>query len=410
MKKYIIPLPLVFATFFFVWKKQQVHITPDSFQEESNELVDDQVVETKSSTVTQIENSSAEVAQLSPNDEDITKIENDIRIEPSQAPPVSNKRPRVLEILDEVKIATKESVIKTAEDKQALDTRISLVQTSMKHPLMIVEEKGSNFGKAEEEVSNANAFVATHFMLQVIPGTNLVELEEKLLSMGCQVKEKLTNQSFIVEIKESPSLEEHYLVKSTLENLGNFIDTVEPDYFVYAIKTPNDPKMIDLWGLHNSGQTGGQDDKDIDALEAWDLQTGSKDILVGVIDTGIDRNHEDLKANMWTNPNEIPNNGKDDDGNGFVDDVYGWDFYDNDNNPTDGGSHGTHCAGTIGAVGNNGKGVVGVSWDVSMVGIRFLGPLGGYTSDAVKSINYATKIGVALTSNSWGGWWIFILS
>ena len=86
MKKYIIPLPLVFATFFFVWKKQQVDITPDSFQEESNELVDDQVVETKSSTVTQIENSSAEVAQLSPNDEDITKIENDIRIEPLQLP------------------------------------------------------------------------------------------------------------------------------------------------------------------------------------------------------------------------------------------------------------------------------------------------------------------------------------
>jgi subtilisin family serine protease len=178
---------------------------------------------------------------------------------------------------------------------------------------------------------------------------------------------------------------------------------VEPDYLVYAIKTPNDPKMIDLWGLHNSGQTGGNDDKDIDAFEAWDLQTGSKDVLVGVIDTGVDRTHVDLAANMWTNEKEIPGNGKDDDGNGFVDDVHGWDFYDNDNNPTDGGSHGTHCAGTIGAVGNNGKGVVGVSWNVSMVGIRFLGPMGGYTSDAVKSINYATKIGVALTSNSWGG-------
>ncbi len=137
------------------------------------------------------------------------------------------------------------------------------------------------------------------------------------------------------------------------------------------------------------------------------LQTGSKKVLVGVIDTGIDRNHEDLKANMWTNPNEIPNNGKDDDGNGYVDDVHGWDFANNDNNPHDDHSHGTHCAGTIGAVGNNGKGVVGVCWNVSMVGIKFLGPTGGYLSDGVKSLNYATKIGVDLTSNSWGGRRIF---
>ena len=107
---------------------------------------------------------------------------------------------------------------------------------------------------------------------------------------------------------------------------------------------------------------------------------------------------------MWTNPNEIPNNGKDDDGNGYVDDVHGWDFANNDNNPHDDHSHGTHCAGTIGAVGNNGKGVVGVCWNVSMVGIKFLGGNGGgYLSDGVKSIAYGTKIGVNLTSNSWGG-------
>jgi subtilisin family serine protease len=237
----------------------------------------------------------------------------------------------------------------------------------------------------------------------VQPGADLLLLQEKLQSLGCEIEEKIGEENFIVKLTDEATIENHYAVKETLENLNGFVDSVEPDYLVYAIKTPNDPKMIDLWGLHNSGQTGGNDDKDIDAFEAWDLQTGSKDVLVGVIDTGVDRTHVDLAANMWTNEKEIPGNGKDDDGNGFVDDVHGWDFYDNDNNPTDGGSHGTHCAGTIGAVGNNGKGVVGVSWNVSMVGIRFLGPMGGYTSDAVKSINYATKIGVALTSNSWGG-------
>jgi subtilisin family serine protease len=309
-----------------------------------------------------------------------------------------------LEILDDVKIATKESVIKTAEENQALDTRISLVQTSMKHPLMILEEKGTKFGQTDEEVTTANAHVATHFMLQVVPGTNLVALEEKLSVLGCKIADKLTDESFIVEINQDPTIDEHYAVKEALEGIQEYVDVVEPDYLVYAIKTPNDNRLLNLWGMHNTGQTGGTNDKDIDAPEAWDLQTGSKKVLVGVIDTGVDRNHEDLKANMWTNPNEIPNNGKDDDGNGYIDDVHGWDFANNDNNPHDDNSHGTHCAGTIGGVGNNGKGVVGVCWDVSMVGIKFLrGSGGGFLSDGVKSIAYATKIGVDLTSNSWGG-------
>jgi subtilisin family serine protease len=305
--------------------------------------------------------------------------------------------------LGEAKITVKETRIDVSEFAQELDTRTSLIKTSMKHSDVILVEGGKYFGEDNEEVKFANAHVASHFMLRVQPGTDLLLLQEKLQSLGCEIEEKIGEENFIVKLTDEATIENHYAVKETLENLNDFVDSVEPDYLVYAIKTPNDPKMIDLWGLHNSGQTGGNDDKDIDAFEAWDLQTGSKDVLVGVIDTGVDRSHIDLAANMWTNAEEIPGNGKDDDGNGFVDDVHGWDFYDNDNNPTDGGSHGTHCAGTIGAVGNNGKGVVGVSWNVSMVGIRFLGPMGGYTSDAVKSINYATKIGVALTSNSWGG-------
>ena len=195
----------------------------------------------------------------------------------------------------------------------------------------------------------------------------------------------------------------HFNKKEAMQSLNDIIEEVEPDYFVTTVKLSNDTKLHDLWGMNNEGQTGGTEDKDIDAPEAWDLNTGSKDILVGIIDTGIDRNHEDLKSNMWSNPNEIAGNGKDDDGNGYIDDIYGWDFYNNDNNPHDDDSHGTHCAGTIGGVGNNGKGVAGVCWNISMVGIKFLGNDGGYLSDAIKSITYATKIGVNLTSNSWGG-------
>ena len=404
MKKYIISLPLVFATFFFVWKKQALEVTPESFQEERTQPVDDQVVEPVAPSMAKVENTETEVAQLGSHEKPVEKIDNDIRIAPSQAPPVGNSKPRVLEILEDVKIAIKESVIKNAEGNQALDTRISLVETSMKHPLMILEEKGTKFGQTGEEVITANAHVATHFMLQVVPGTNLVALEEKLSALGCTIADKLTDESFIVEISQDPTIDEHYAVKEALEGIEEYVDVVEPDYLVYAIKTPNDNRLLNLWGMHNTGQTGGTNDKDIDAPEAWDLQTGSKKVLVGVIDTGVDRNHEDLIANMWTNPNEIPNNGKDDDGNGYIDDVHGWDFYNNDNNPDDDNSHGTHCAGTIGGVGNNGKGVVGVCWETSMVGIKFLGGSGGgYLSDGVKSIVYATKIGVDLTSNSWGG-------
>ena len=145
-------------------------------------------------------------------------------------------------------------------------------------------------------------------------------------------------------------------------------------------------------------------DADIDAPEAWDISTGSRDILVGVIDTGIDHTHPDLADNMWTNPNEIAGNFIDDDNNGYIDDTRGWDFFNDDNNPIDDNGHGTHCAGTIGGVGNNTNGVAGVCWQVSLVGLKFFSANGeGYTSDALSAIYYANSIGVKLTSNSWGG-------
>ncbi len=183
------------------------------------------------------------------------------------------------------------------------------------------------------------------------------------------------------------------------------VEYIEPDYVVSALDIPNDPMFSQLWGLHNTGQTGGRPDADIDAVEAWDVFTGSPNVLVVVIDTGIDYNHPDLAANMWVNPGEIPGNGIDDDGNGYIDDVRGWDFYNNDNDPIDDNGHGTHCAGTIGAVGNNGIGVVGVNWTVKIMPVKFLGAGGsGYTSGAISSIQYALTIpGVRVMSNSWGG-------
>ncbi len=179
---------------------------------------------------------------------------------------------------------------------------------------------------------------------------------------------------------------------------------IEPDFIVETIGEPNDSRFDDLWGMHNTGQTGGKDDADIDALEAWDITTGKDNIVVGIIDTGIDYDHEDLRDNMWKNPGEIPDNGIDDDGNGYIDDVYGWDFANDDNDPFDGHSHGTHVAGTVGASGNNGIGVAGVSWNTQLMALKFLSDFGsGNTSDAIEAVEYAVNNGAHLTNNSWGG-------
>jgi subtilisin family serine protease len=166
----------------------------------------------------------------------------------------------------------------------------------------------------------------------------------------------------------------------------------EPNYLLYPDATPNDPQFPDpgMYGLLKIG-----------APQAWDTVKGSSDtpqagfgsprIVVGVIDEGIETTHQDLAANIWTNPGETPGDGLDNDGNGFVDDIHGYDFALNTGNLT-GQNHATHIAGTIGAVGNNALGVVGVNWNVGLMSLKFINGLQAGTADAIRACNYAKQM------------------
>jgi hypothetical protein len=194
-------------------------------------------------------------------------------------------------------------------------------------------------------------------------------------------------QKTLIELKKSP-----------------FVEYAEPDFYRYAETAfPNDSRFSDLWGLHNTGQNNGTADADIDAPEAWDLTTGSPDVVVAVIDSGVDYTHEDLGANLWKNPGEIPGNGIDDDGNGYIDDYFGIDAIDSSGDPMDDDGHGTHVSGIIAAVGNNGIGVTGVCWNCKIMALRFLSRNGGGSiSDEIECIQYAVNQGVKIINGSFG--------
>ena len=181
---------------------------------------------------------------------------------------------------------------------------------------------------------------------------------------------------------------------------------VEPNYIRHLNAVPNDTHYQALWGLKNSSASAGG----ISAESAWDTTTGNHSVVVGVIDTGIDIDHRDLKDNIFVNPGEIAGNNVDDDGNGFIDDVNGWDFVNNDRTVFDSAAndaHGTHVAGTIGARGNNAAGVTGVNWDVQLLPIKALGPQGGSDSSLLGAFNYAKVmrqhgVNLRVLNNSYG--------
>ncbi len=241
------------------------------------------------------------------------------------------------------------------------------------------------------------------------PGISLEEIEARLSLVGARVLRQLGSRPVYELALADSDLD---AVPRGLEQLGSsgfledVIEYVEPNYIVHTMVAPDDPSYLDgsLWGLSNTGQNGGTADVDIDAPEGWDIRRDASPVIVAVIDTGINYQHQDLVSNVWVNPGEIADNGIDDDGNGYIDDVHGINVITGSGDPLDDNGHGSHVAGTIGAAGDDGVGVVGVAWQARILGAKFLSSAGsGSTADAVACVDYAVEMGASVLNNSWGG-------
>ncbi len=210
-----------------------------------------------------------------------------------------------------------------------------------------------------------------------------------------------TGDPYLFRIRVAPSLGSDKAIQ-TLKNIPdiefaekNYQGKLLTDYYPYQ------------WALNNTGSLGGTADADIDAPEAWDIFTGSSDMVIAIIDTGVAFYHDDLEPNIWFNAGEMgggkETDGYDNDGNGKVDDWFGWDFYNNDNNASDDHGHGTHVAGIIGADGSTNEGIKGVTWNAKLMILKAFDNTGnGYVSDAIEAIDYARLNGASVINASWG--------
>ena len=265
--------------------------------------------------------------------------------------------------------------------------------------------------------ARAAEFVPGEVIVKFRPDASPAERGAALSSVNASVRERIVTP----RMRRSESAEGLSVVHSDLGTMAAIerlrtdprVEYAEPNYIYRHQAVSNDPYFTNgsLWGMYG-GTSSPANAFGSEAAVAWALgKTDCSSVYIGIIDEGYMYTHTDLAANAGTNPGEVAGNGVDDDGNGYVDDVYGWDFAGGDNTVFDGtgDDHGTHVAGTIGAVGGNGTGVAGVCWNVKMLNAKFLGRNGGTTANAIKAVDYFTDLktrhglNLVATSNSWGG-------
>ncbi len=325
--------------------------------------------------------------------------------------------------------------------------KIQIEKTDFKYPNIARVQKYVPDEDGSPTLSSERSYIADHLIVRLHPGKGAEELRDRLQRNGMRLKRKLAStDSYLVQF-DVTSPEDMDRATRLLENETDLVAGTIPDEIITLSAAPNDPEYPKLWGLHNDG-TDGSPDADIDAPEAWEYTTGSRDVVVAIIDSGLDPFHSDLKDNLWVNPNEVTGdanadgcpgvcnvdddgdglidedklgcgrNGfdaegiecvwandlaRDDDENGYADDVNGWDFYNDRSLIRDFDGHGTHVAGTIGAKGDNENGITGVNWEVSLQSLQFIGNGGrGTTSDAIEAVYYAINNGADIINASWG--------
>ncbi len=270
----------------------------------------------------------------------------------------------------------------------------------------------------QARISSSGEYVPGEVLIRFKSGTD----NEKVLK--ALAKGKVTkSEKILTKMMEKSGDEDGLLLASTdldvqtaISELSSLpeVEYAEPNYIYTTGATANDTYFANssLWGMYGPATTPANQFGS-GAATAWAAdKTGSGSVLVGIIDEGWMNTHTDLLANAWVNPFEIAGNRRDDDGNGYIDDVNGWDFAGNNASIYDGTTddHGTHCAGTIGAVGGNGQGVAGVCWNVKMIGLKFLGSKGGTSANAIRAVDYLTdlktrhpSLNIVASNNSWGG-------
>lgn len=289
---------------------------------------------------------------------------------------------------------------------------VSWNQASQERSLLSVSAEGE-IDTTQDYNARFKRALEANPKLEYDPGTVLVRFDPKLPQMPEEQLKKVSGATVVETFKTVPGLvlvEVDGPADEAVKQLAKVPGVLyaEHNYVVRSTATPNDPMLGSEWGLRNTGQTVNGDpgtlNADIRASKAWDITTGVASLAIADIDSGVNMSHPDLAANIWTNAGEISGNGIDDDNNGYVDDVRGWNFVSSNNNPTDDRGHGTHTAGTFGAVGNNGVGITGVAWRCKIVPLKFLDAQGfGSSSNAIRAIEYCTRNRIKISNNSWGG-------
>lgn len=273
----------------------------------------------------------------------------------------------------------------------------------------ILAQYETAFAKAQKADTPNNTSVRKEILVTYKDNTKKEKVKQSVkgkISSKINVKKTLEKkQTELLEVEGTEDIEK---VINTFQNDPN-VQYAQPNYRLSIFGSPADPRFTEQWGLYNNGQNvlgeTGMASVDIAAQEAWNITMGNPSIIIGVLDTGIDTTHPDLKNNIFINSKEIPANGIDDDSNGYIDDVTGYDFINHDNSVYDGkdlDKHGTHIAGIIGASANS-EGVRGVAPNIKILPLKFINGSFGYTSDAIEAIEYAKAMGVKVINSSWGG-------